>query len=327
MPRSTEIFGGRCRHLSFGTYLSLASFPTSVHSCRAQVPLGSWFSQRHTHVCGLTQTAFALPFFVFALPAGAIGDIVDRRKLILYTETWMAGVALVLTILTIAKLVSPLTLLLLICALSAGDAFESPSWRATLPELVANEDLSAASVLNGIEFNFARAVGPGLAGLIIVTAGVGTAFLLSTISFFGVIFVVADWKRSKHKPIAPPETVIGATIAAIRYVRYSPAIRTVLIRTGLVMFCASALLALLPFLARTMTSSPSAYGLLLRCFGLGAVAGALVMQRACALWSTDAMVAGGAATFGLTTALPELPNEIERGTHKDDSLPPAVRIA
>src|SRR5437867_707756 len=78
----------------------------------------------------LTQTAFALPFFLFALPAGAIGDIVDRRKLILYTETWMAGVALVLAVLTIGGLVRPLSLLILTFALSAGDAFETPSWRA-----------------------------------------------------------------------------------------------------------------------------------------------------------------------------------------------------
>ena len=119
----------------------------------------------------LTQTASALPFFLFALPAGAIGDIVDRRKLILYTETWMAGVALVLAVLTIGGLVGPLSLLILTFALSAGDAFETPSWRAVLPDLVKKEDLPAASALNGIEFNFARAVGPGLAGLVIAAAG------------------------------------------------------------------------------------------------------------------------------------------------------------
>jgi MFS family permease len=108
----------------------------------------------------LTQTASALPFFVFALPAGALGDIVDRRKLILYTETWMAGVALVLTILAMTGFISPLPLLILTFALSAGDAFETPTWRALLPELVTKEDLSAASALNGIEFNLAQALAP-----------------------------------------------------------------------------------------------------------------------------------------------------------------------
>jgi len=249
----------------------------------------------------LTQTASALPFFLFALPAGAIGDIVDRRKLILYTETWMVGVALVLAILTIAGRLSPLPLLVLTFALAAGDAFETPTWRALLPELVTKEDLSAASALNGIEFNFARAVGPGLAGLVITAAGVGAAFLLNTVSFIGVIFVVARWKRAIHRRTTPPETVMGATIAAIRYVRYSPAIRTLLTRSGLVMFFASGLLALLPFLARIVKNSPSAYGLLLGCFGLGAVLGALIMQRARARWSSEAVVAAGVAMFGLTT--------------------------
>lgn len=249
----------------------------------------------------LTQTASALPFFVFALPAGAIGDIVDRRKLILFTETWMVGVALVLAVLTIAGLITPLSLLILTFALSSGDAFESPTWRAALPELVKKEDLPAASALNGIEFNFARAIGPGLAGLVIAAAGVSTAFLLNTISFVGVIFVVARWRRPIHKRTTPPETVLGATVAAIRYVRYSPAIRTLLTRTGLVMFFASGLLALLPFVARVVNSSPTAYGLLLGCFGLGAVSGALLMQRVRARWSTEAIVTGGVALFGLAT--------------------------
>src|SRR6266481_3952642 len=107
----------------------------------------------------LTQTASALPFFVFALPAGAIGDIVDRRKLILYTEFWMVAVAIVLAATTFAGVMTPVLLLGLTFALSAGDAMETPTWRAVLPEIIPKEDLAAASALNGIEFNFARAVG------------------------------------------------------------------------------------------------------------------------------------------------------------------------
>ena len=249
----------------------------------------------------LTQTASALPFFVFALLAGAIGDIVDRRKLILYTETWMVLVALALAGLTISRLISPLSLLILTFALAAGDAFETPSWRAALPELVSKDDLPAASALNGIEFNFARAIGPGLAGLVIAATGVGTAFVLNALSFAGVIFVVARWKRVIHKRTTPPETVTGATVAAVRYVRYSPAIRVLLTRTGLVMFFASGLLALLPSLAHIVKNSPLAYGLLLGCFGLGAVFGALIMQRARQRWSTEAVVAAGVAIFGAAT--------------------------
>src|ERR1700686_1901141 len=178
----------------------------------------------------LTQTASTLPFFLFALPAGAIGDIVDRRRLILYTETWMVCVAIALAAATLTGVITPWLLLLLTFALSAGDAFETPTWRAVLPELVPKEDLPAASALNGIEFNFARAVGPALAGFVIAFAGIGAAFLLNTLSFFGVILVVARWKRPAVKRTTPPETVTGATVAAIRYVRYSPAVRIVLLR-------------------------------------------------------------------------------------------------
>src|ERR1700722_9618249 len=135
----------------------------------------------------LTQTASALPFFIFALPAGAIGDIVDRRRLILFTESWMIVVAGVLAMMTIAGRMSPVLLLILTFALSAGDAFETPTWRAVLPELVRKEDLPAASALNGIEFNIARAIGPALAGALIAVAGIGVAFLVNVGSFFGVI--------------------------------------------------------------------------------------------------------------------------------------------
>src|SRR5579862_728316 len=103
----------------------------------------------------LTQTASAFPFFLLALPAGALGDIFDRRKLILTTEIWMFSVALALAILTALHLITPWVLLLLTLALSIGDALEAPTWRAVLPELVPKEGLMPAISLNGIEFNLA----------------------------------------------------------------------------------------------------------------------------------------------------------------------------
>src|SRR5947207_2089383 len=247
----------------------------------------------------LTQTASALPFFIFALPAGAIGDIVDRRRLILFTEVWMVAIASVLALTTIAGLMSPWLLLGLTFALSAGDAIETPTWRAVLPELVKKEDLAAASTLNGIEFNFARAVGPALAGLVIAAAGVGAAFVLNVLSFGGVIVLVVRWKRPVRRRTTPRETVAGATVAALRYVRYSPALRGMMLRAGLTMFFASALLALLPSVARAMTDSPTGYGVLLGCFGGGAVLGALTLPPARARWSTEAVASAGVVILGL----------------------------
>lgn len=249
----------------------------------------------------LIQTASALPFFIFALPAGTIGDIVDRRKLILYTETWMLAVAIVLAALTVTGRISPLLLLILTFALSAGDAFETPTWRAVLPEVVPKDDLQAASALNGIEFNFARAVGPGLAGFIVAAAGAGTAFTLNAVSFLGVIIVIARWKRAIHKRTSPPETLWGGTITGVRYLRYSPAIRNLFIRTGCVVFFTTALTALLPLVARDVKDSPVTFGLLLGCFGFGAVVGAVLMQQAHTHWSTEILASAGLTTYGFAT--------------------------
>jgi MFS family permease len=294
-PLRTPIF----RNLLIADVMSdIGTFMQTVGAAWLMVSLGAG-----PMYVALTQTASALPFFVFALPAGAIGDIVDRRRLILYTEFWMVGVALVLAVTTIVGLISPWLLLVLTFALSAGDAFETPTWRSVLPEIVKKDDLAAASALNGIEFNFARAVGPALAGVIIAIAGVGAAFALNVVSFVGVIVLVARWKRPVTRRTTPPETLAGATVAALRYVRFAPSIRVLMLRSGVTMFFASALLALLPSVANRVSGSPTGYGILLGCFGAGAVLGALVMQPARARWSEDAVASGGVAILGVMTAI------------------------
>jgi MFS family permease len=246
----------------------------------------------------LTQTAASLPYFLLALPAGSAGDIFDRRRLVLFTEVWMMGVALILAILTIVGLTSPWLLLALTFALSAGDAFETPTWRAILPDLVSKDDLAAASALNGIEFNLARAIGPAAAGIVIAVAGVSTAFVVNVISFCGVIFVVARWKRPLRRQTTPAETMTGATVAAVRYVRNSPAILTVLLRAGIILFFCSSLFALLPSVARSVDERAIGYGLLLGCFGAGAIGGALLMQTLRARFSTEMIVSAGVVVLG-----------------------------
>jgi len=296
------------------TVSDIGAFMQSVGAAWLMVSLGAG-----PIYVALTQTASSLPYFLLALPAGSAGDIVDRRRLVLVTESWMMGVALITAVLTVSGFMSPRLLLVLTFALSAGDAFETPSWRAILPELVSREDLAAASALNGIEFNLARAVGPALAGVVIAAAGVATAFVANSVSFFGVILVVAKWKRPIRKRTTPPETFTGATVAAIRYVHHSPAILTVLVRTGIVMFFSSVLFALLPTLARSVSSSAIGYGLLLGCFGAGAIAGALIMQPARAKWSTEVVVSAGVTILGLVIVATS-------GLHRLSALAPVMLI-
>ncbi len=217
----------------------------------------------------LTQTASAFPFFLLALPAGALGDIFDRRKLILTTEVWMFSVAVALAILTAVHLIAPLALLLLTLALSIGDALEAPTWRAVLPELVPQQGLMSAIALNGIEFNLARALGPALGGFLIVAAGIGTVFWLNAASYLGVLWVIARWKRPPNQPGPLRETVSGAIRAAVRYTRNAPDILTVLGRIGCIMFFASAFWVL----------------------------GAMALQRTRSLFSSDALLALGTTVF------------------------------
>jgi MFS family permease len=248
----------------------------------------------------LIQTATALPFFLLALPAGAVGDIFDRRKLILGTETWMLAVAVVLTVATVSGVMTPWLLLLLTLGLSIGDAVESPSWRAIFPELVNKEELPAALALNGIEFNLARAVGPGIGGFIVAAVGVGAAFSFNAFSFLGVIAVIARWKRPARKSTLPLETFRGATSAAVRYVRYSPGIRTLLLRSAVLIFFTSSFWALLPTAARDISKNPITYGFLLGFFGLGAVMGAMVLQRTRSKVSSETLLSFATATFAGT---------------------------
>src|SRR5712672_2601614 len=121
-PLRTPIF----RRLLIADIVSdIGTFMQAVGSAWLMVSIGA-----SPLFVALTQTASTLPFFLFALPAGAIGDIVDRRRLILYTEAWMLCVAIALTVATIGGLMTPWLLLALTFALSAGDAVESPTWRA-----------------------------------------------------------------------------------------------------------------------------------------------------------------------------------------------------
>jgi predicted MFS family arabinose efflux permease len=214
----------------------------------------------------------------------------------------MLGVAIVLAVVTIGGFMSPWLLLALTFALAAGDAIATPTWRAVLPELVGKADLAAASALNGIEFNFARAVGPALAGVLIAAVGVGAAFVVNVISFVGVLVVIARWQPPSRKRLRPPETVTGAAVAALRYVRHSPEIRLVTLRAGVTMCAASALLALLPSVARSVSDRPIVYGLLLGCFGIGAVVGAVVMQAARARWTLDNVASGAVVMLAVMIA-------------------------
>lgn len=248
----------------------------------------------------LMQAAASLPFFLLALPAGAIADVIDRRKLLLLTQTVMLIVAVLLGVLTVVQIINPWILLGLTFALSVGSSINMPVWQAITPELVAKEDLPQAVTLTGIVINLSRSIGPALAGIVIAAAGTGVVFLLNALSFVGVILVVYRWRRTPQNSGLPAERFLGAMQAGVRYVRYAPALQTVLIRTAAYIFFASALFALLPLLGRQeLKLDAFGYGIILGFWGIGGLAGAFILPQLRQRFSIDQLVAGSSCLMGV----------------------------
>ncbi|HEY1236544.1 MAG TPA: MFS transporter [Candidatus Binatia bacterium] len=252
----------------------------------------------------LVQAATTLPVFLVGVPAGAVADIVDRRRLLLATQGWMLCVAAVLGALTLLNAITPWSLLLLTFALGLGAAMNAPAWQAIIPELV-QEDLKAAVTLNGIGYNVARAVGPALGGAVVAAFGSGAVFVLNACSFLGVMIVLYGWQRRGDSSRLPAEHVFGAMRAGVRYVRHSPPVHGVLLRTGAFIFGGSALWALLPLVAREdLGLDATGYGLILGCLGIGAVGGGLLLPKIERRLSTDRLLAGAVVLFAFATVGP-----------------------
>src|SRR6478672_8474700 len=135
----------------------------------------------------LVQAAVAVPVFVAVLPAGALADMVDRRRLLLFTQGWMIVAAATLGILTLLHAVNPWVLLAFTFLMGFGAVMNDPAWQAITPEVVSAPRHASAVALNSAGFNAARAVGPGLGGIVVAAPGAGWSFLLNAASFFGVI--------------------------------------------------------------------------------------------------------------------------------------------
>jgi len=251
-----------------------------------------------TLMVALVETAGSLPIVLLAVPSGTFADLVDRRRLLLITQAWMLIVAATLGVLTIAGVTTPWLLLILAFALGLGAAANAPAWEAITPELVSREELPAAVTLGAVAFNVARALGPALGGLLVAAFGPGAVFLLNAASFLGVIFVLYSWRRPVAKNNLPPEHVLGAMRAGLRYVRHTPALQAVLVRAAAFILCASALWALLPLVARRELGLTAAgYGVLLGCLGLGGVTGASFLPNVRWKISTDSLVVGATLIY------------------------------
>jgi len=258
----------------------------------------------------LVQAATTLPMFLFALPAGVLADIVDRRRLLLFAQIWMLVAAALLGGLQVMGLVTPPILLLFTFALGFGAALNAPPFQAIVSELVPKGELPAAVALNSLGINIARAIGPAVGGGVVAALGPAAVFILNAVSVLGVLIVLLRWRRDPRAGTLPPERFFGAVRAGFRFVREVPAIRTVLVRAGAFFLFASATWALLPLVARQeLGLSAGGYGILLAFIGAGAVLGALMLPRVRGKVSANGIVAGATVLFAaVALALAHLRN-------------------
>lgn len=260
----------------------------------------------------LVQAATMLPMFLLVLPAGVLGDVLDRRKLLIFAQLWALASALMLGVSTLAGWMSPALLLVLTFMLSIGAALATPPFQSIVAELVPRPMLPSAVSLNSMGVNIARAAGPALGGLLISLAGVPWVFLFNAASFLFVVFVLWRWKRTPRTNPLPPEQFLGAIRNGWRYARRNPQLQSVLVRAVSFFASASALWALLPLVGRMkLAGNPNGYALLLSCMGVGAVLAALTLPRLRTRVSPTAVTLLAALLYAGAVALAALTQRFE----------------
>ena len=267
-------------------------------------------------VVAMVQAATIMPVFLLALPGGAMADIVDRRAFLIGTQIWTVLAASLLAILTLSHAMTAPWLLVLTFAIGIGAALTQPAWSAIIPELVPREDLVGAITLNGIGFNLTRAIGPALAGFLILLGGSGLTFSLYAVSILAVIGALIMWRRGRRFTGLPREHLVSAMRAGMRFVRNTPAIQHAMIRTIAYSIPASAPWALLPlYVRRDLELGPGMYGVILGMMGVGGVTSGMLLPIvrgrlsrgatvvACSLFSCAGMALVGLAHHWTLAAL------------------------
>ncbi|MDB6089867.1 MAG: hypothetical protein JWN85_2651 [Gammaproteobacteria bacterium] len=256
-------------------------------------------------VVSMVQVATSLPLFLLAIPAGALSDIVDRRKFLVLGELSIMVAAVVFAVLVTRHLITPASLLVMTFIVSAGSAVTAPAWQAIVNELVPKSDLPPAIALNSAGINVSRAVGPALGGIIVGAWGIAAPFWIDAFSNAGVIAALLAWHPPpKGRMRLPPERFGNAMRAGLRHARYNPHLTATLLRAAGFFLFASAYWALLPLVARSQADSgPALYGILLGAIGAGAVSGAFTLPWIKGRLGADRLLAAGSIGTALAMLL------------------------
>jgi MFS family permease len=252
----------------------------------------------------LVQAAMTLPVMLLALPGGVLADSFDRRWLLFTVQSYFFVVGILLTVLTAAGLMPPALLLALIFAFAVGAAVQLPAWQAMIPELVPRAQLRAATRLEMVGVNVARAGGPALAGLIIAGFGIPVVFALNALSVIFLAVALLLWRRPPASSQDRRERFVPALRAGSRYVWHEPVVRRILLRLILFIPAGVALWALLPLIASQQLGLGAAgYGALFGALGAGAIAAALVLGRVRDHLSTNGLLTAAGVVYAAAIAL------------------------
>jgi MFS family permease len=232
----------------------------------------------------LVTTSFTVPTFMLMLPAGVMSDRMDRRKILVVSQSALVVVSAALATLTALDLVSPPVLLAASAGMGIASAMSSPAWQTLIPELVPRSEMPEAVTLHSVAFNIARTVGPALAGLVLSASGPAAAFGLNALSFLAVIHVLRKYpevRRVSEKPrSARREPLVRAFWTALTHVHGSASLRALNTSVAAFAIAAAPLPALLPMFAKeSLGASERGYGILLGAIGCGAIIGALLLKR------------------------------------------------
>ncbi len=241
----------------------------------------AWEMTRLTTSVGmvaLVQTALMLPLMLVAVPAGAVADMFDRRKIALIGLGFATLCAAALTTLAALGLTTPWMLLAFCSLIGGGVALYGPAWQASVIEQVKAEQLPAAVALSSVSYNLARSFGPALGGMIVMALGARAAFAINALFYLPLLAAFFMWQRIHVPPRLPPEQMHRAIVSGARYARHSPSIRNVMIRAFATGLAGASTAALMPLIARdSLGGNASVFGLLLGSSGVGAVVGAFAV--------------------------------------------------
>jgi len=256
-------------------------------------------------IVSMVQVANSLPMFLFAIPAGALVDMVDQRRFLILGESTITVTSIAFAALVWLHLITPVSLLLFSFIVTVGSAFTAPAWQAAVSQLVPRADLPSAVAANSVGINVSRALGPALGGVIVGALGIAAPFWFDAFSNLGVIAALVWWRPPKRSgtPL-PPEAFTKAVRTGLRHARYNPFLSATLIRTAGFFVFASAYWALLPLVARSrIAGGPGLYGILLGAIGVSAVGGAFLLRRLRARWGADLLLSIGTVGTAAATAL------------------------